>query len=788
MKKFSDWKIKTKIFFSVGITVIALVAALLGYNIYHLVTEGEKEIRRYESEEIAKINENLKDFVYIAYETLKSHHMHSQDKKYLESKYGYRSKNIIDQAESVINIKIEKVRRGNLSLAAAQRQVREEIKRMRYDGGTGYIWINDTGKPFPRMIMHPTIPSLDGQVLDDPKYNNAFGTDKNLFQAFVEVGEKDGEGFVDYLWPKPTAEGLTEEMPKLSYVKLIKPWNWIIGTGIYIDEAILDAKKMSVKIIKQTRYAGGAGYFWINDTGKPFPRMIMHPLIPSLDGQVLDDPKYNSAYGTDKNLFQAFVEVGEEKGEGFVDYLWPKPTEDGLTEEDQPKSSFVRLFEPWGWIIGTGVYLDDIERAVVVKRESLQGDIFRSSAISVGIALLLLIGATVVLNVLLNAVTGPIFKIVDWSKYLAEGDLVRQIEYRNGDEIGTLSSNLNKAVGSLRTLTANIKVSSDRNIEVKEELASGTEETLSSLTEIAANADSIMNQIANLDNNIATSSSAVEEITANIESLNSQIEDQSSAVTESTASVEEMLASLGNVAMITRAKKESTDRLVETAKKGGGKLSSTISIIEEIAGSVDSILEMISIINSVASKTSLLSMNAAIEAAHAGEYGKGFAVVADEIRKLAESSSENSKNISKVLKDVVDKIKQASEVSGETSSAFEEIDSEIGEVASALAEIASTTDEMLTGSDQILKAMTSLNDISVRVKEGSGEMKSGARNAAESQENVKRISTEVLNGMNEIVEGTKHITEAMNNLSDVSTALSRSEDELNAEVNKFKTS
>ena len=666
MKKFSDWKIKTKIFFSVGITVIALVAALLGYNIYHLVTEGEKEIRRYESEEIAKINENLKDFVYIAYETLKSHHMHSQDKKYLESKYGYRSKNIIDQAESVINIKIEKVRRGNLSLAAAQRQVREEIKRMRYDGGTGYIWINDTGKPFPRMIMHPTIPSLDGQVLDDPKYN--------------------------------------------------------------------------------------------------------------------------SAYGTDKNLFQAFVEVGEEKGEGFVDYLWPKPTEDGLTEEDQPKSSFVRLFEPWGWIIGTGVYLDDIERAVVVKRESLQGDIFRSSAISVGIALLLLIGATVVLNVLLNAVTGPIFKIVDWSKYLAEGDLVRQIEYRNGDEIGTLSSNLNKAVGSLRTLTANIKVSSDRNIEVKEELASGTEETLSSLTEIAANADSIMNQIANLDNNIATSSSAVEEITANIESLNSQIEDQSSAVTESTASVEEMLASLGNVAMITRAKKESTDRLVETAKKGGGKLSSTISIIEEIAGSVDSILEMISIINSVASKTSLLSMNAAIEAAHAGEYGKGFAVVADEIRKLAESSSENSKNISKVLKDVVDKIKQASEVSEETSSAFEEIDSEIGEVASALAEIASTTDEMLTGSDQILKAMTSLNDISVRVKEGSGEMKSGARNAAESQENVKRISTEVLNGMNEIVEGTKHITEAMNNLSDVSTALSRSEDELNAEVNKFKTS
>ena len=134
-----------------------------------------------------------------------------------------------------------------------------------------------------------------------------------------------------------------------------------------------DAKISAMTTIKDMRYDDGVGYFWINDSTEPVPYMIMHPTVPTLDGQVLDNPNYNTVGVGKKNLFVAFNEVCQADGEGFVRYMWPKPTADGLTE-DQPKESFVRLFEPWQWIVGTGIYVDDInaeaaERDLVMQRE-----------------------------------------------------------------------------------------------------------------------------------------------------------------------------------------------------------------------------------------------------------------------------------------------------------------------------------------------------------------------------------------------------------------------------------
>lgn len=346
---------------------------------YNFPKNEAEDIEKYREIEIANVKQALRNQVDIAYAMIESNRKHSvEDQDYLENFYGHRLKNIIEVVEKVvIKPKLAEVTAGRLRHTDAQTQAIAEIKQIRYDNGKGYIWINDTREPFPQMIMHPTIPLLDGQILDGKSYNNAEGG-KNLFVAFVEVCKKKGEGYVKYEWPKPTPDGLTHDEHKLSYVKLVEEWNWVIGTGIYIDDAIAHGRDKIISEFKKVRYDNGVGYFWINDITKPTPKMVMHPTIPALDGTVLDDPKFNTTLGKytnvskGKNLFEAFVEVCEqsETGSGYVDYTWPKPTETGLTEP-QPKMSYVRLYEPFGWIIGSGVYIDHIEKEIEKRQKKI---------------------------------------------------------------------------------------------------------------------------------------------------------------------------------------------------------------------------------------------------------------------------------------------------------------------------------------------------------------------------------------------------------------------------------
>lgn len=328
----------------------------------------------------------------VAYESMDSNFSKLNDLKFLAPYYERRLSQHVDVAAGIIERYQRQVQTGKISLATAKSKAIGEIREIRFDNGTGYIWINDTTYPYPTMVMHPTVPSLDGKVLDDPTYDNASGKDQNLFQAMVEVTKREPQGFVDYLWPKPTADGVTtERVQKLSYVRRVNDWDWILGTGIYIDDARLEIENQVKDTIRAMRYDNGVGYFWINDNTLPYPTMVMHPTVPALDGQVLDDPKFNNAQGVDKNLFQAFAEVAAERGEGFVDYLWPKPTADGLTAR-APKISYVRLHAPTGWIIGSGAYIDGIEAAVAAQQGLIEAQIpgtIRKNLMATGVFIVL---------------------------------------------------------------------------------------------------------------------------------------------------------------------------------------------------------------------------------------------------------------------------------------------------------------------------------------------------------------------------------------------------------------
>jgi two-component sensor histidine kinase len=264
-------------------------------------------------------------------------------------------KNVIDLVSGAIHESYRKAQAGLIGNDEAKRTVIELIETLRYDNGVGYVWINDTRRPLPRMIVHPTIPQLNGKILDDPAFNCALHRRQNLFQAMVDVSLADGQGFVDYLWPKPMDGGLTVEQPKISYVRLFKPWNWVVGTGVYIDDIEAETQKRLDAVIDELEQTfskvkvADSGYLYMFNGQR---EMLIHPLLEGTDFTTLNNPT------TGHPILDDLI-AAANRSSHFLDYKWNKPTEDP-GHYDFWKRSYVTYFEPLGWYIAASVYFDEI--------------------------------------------------------------------------------------------------------------------------------------------------------------------------------------------------------------------------------------------------------------------------------------------------------------------------------------------------------------------------------------------------------------------------------------------
>lgn len=356
------------------------------------------------------------------------------------------------------------------------------------------------------------------------------------------------------------------------------------------------------------------------------------------------------------------------------------------------------------------------------------------------------------------------------------------------DEFGLLINDLNSFYVSTHSLLNSIKGSVGHSIENASVLSGNMTETVSSVEQIVGNINSIKERVQNQAAGVEESASTVNSMVQRIDRLNESVEVQTACVDNSSTAIEEMVANIRSVTQILEKNSVTVNTLGQESETGRAKINQSVDIADSVIAKSSSVMEASSIVQNIAEQTNLLAMNAAIEAAHAGEAGKGFAVVADEIRKLAEQSNTQGKNISGQLGQLQVEIDQMAKNIKEVQNQFEVIFDLTSAVKDQEQVIKSAMDEQSGGSAQILEAINEIKHTSESVRQESDELRSGGKQIGDEMNILANVTAEINSAMNEMATGTTHITAAVEEVKENSEANRSELDILEKEVANFKLS
>jgi methyl-accepting chemotaxis protein len=471
-------------------------------------------------------------------------------------------------------------------------------------------------------------------------------------------------------------------------------------------------------------------------------------------------------------------------GGGFTDYRFPKL---GGTEA-LPKRAYSLYDKKFDLVIGTGAYTDDIDTYLSEVREtrnkSLRANLLTFFLVSIVVLILAIISGIIVAG----KITKPLVHIVENLEEInsGEGDLTKKVEVSSRDEIGQMAQTFNKSFEKVRRIVVLVKEQAEVLQGVGINLASNMTETASAINEISANIISVQNQTQYQSKSVIETQESMERITKGINNLNNLIETQSRDVDESSSAIEEMMANIGSVTQTLESNVQNIQKLSKSSETGRISLNDIVLDITRVAEESEGLLEISKVIQGIASKTNLLSMNAAIEAAHAGESGKGFSVVADEIRKLAESSGNQAKTVSTVLNSIKKSIEKITTSIKTILENFKAMENDVKFVADQENSIKEAMQEQREGSKQVLMAISSLNEITQRVMDSSLQMLEGSKSIIDEGYKLNKITQEINGSMKEMAIGTREITVSVEQVNELTVTNKESIEILADEVKEFK--
>lgn len=502
-----------------------------------------------------------------------------------------------------------------------------------------------------------------------------------------------------------------------------------------------EAKKLGADLLRELRY-GEAGYFWADQTDGT--NVVL--LGSATEGTNRMDAQDASGY----KMVQDIIAVGQQPDGGFTDYVFPKEGE----TESSPKRSYSKLFEPFGWVIGTGNYTDYIDDIILQRDQEYESE-YQTNVIKLAVVTFVLLIIIMIIAVKISGdITRSVREIMDGIGFIAEGDFSQETKpalLKRKDDFGILVQALEKMRQEMQVLISKVKDRSERLDEL----------------------------VIGIRNNVSVMNEEVEDVSATTEELAASMEETAASSEEISAMSQEISDAAKNIANRAQDGAAQVVTIHERAEKGKqetiARRNQLISIQKEIGGSLEKALEDARVVEeinalaesimSITSQTNLLALNASIEAARAGEAGKGFAVVADEIRNLAEQSKTTVTHIQEVTGNVTAAVKNLAEDSekllnfvavdiSESIDGFEQMADHYNEDAGYLnglvMDFSATSQELLGSIEGIMGA---IGEVSTAANEGAD----GTTNIAQKTVNVASKSTDILKSAGGAEEVAAHL-------------------------------